>query len=191
SGADGAQWVLMDLVALEDPGLTVFPTHRLAKGRGLERYERLAATLKEHFDIEEVPLEELAPPSGDGPTELGYLDAHFRRPFRLRWKGRAVEGLSGPLATFDTAILETLILKGPLELSDDDIDHLHDFGYARDEAEAKRLVLEGEYDVAFLLRPPPVTTIREVAAAGQNMPPKSTYFFPKVPTGLLFNPLDG
>ncbi|HEV2061217.1 MAG TPA: DUF1015 domain-containing protein [Solirubrobacteraceae bacterium] len=191
AGTEGAQWVLMNLVALEDPGLTVFPTHRLAKGRGLERYEALATTLREHFEIEEVPLEELEPPAGDGPVPLGYLDGHFRRPMRLTYRGGDPEGLSGPLARFDTAILETLILKGPLELTDDDIDHLRDFGYARDAAQAKKLVLDGEYDVAFLLRPPPVRTIREVAAAGQNMPPKSTYFFPKVPTGMLFNPLDG
>jgi uncharacterized protein (DUF1015 family) len=190
-GTEGAQWVLMDLVALEDPGLTVFPTHRLARGRGLPRYEQLATTLREHFEIEETTLDELAPAATDGATELGYLDSHFKKPFRLTWKGGAAPGLTGPLAKFDTAILESLILKGPLELTDDDIDHLHDFAYARDDEEAKRLVLDGAYDVAFLLRPPPVTTIQEVAAAGQNMPPKSTYFFPKVPTGLLFNPLDG
>ena len=39
------------------------------------------------------------------------------------------------------------------------------------------------------MRPTPVEQVREIAAAGVNMPPKSTYFFPKVPTGLLFNPL--
>ncbi|HEV2754419.1 MAG TPA: DUF1015 domain-containing protein [Actinomycetota bacterium] len=189
AGTPEAQWVLMNLVALEDPGLPVFPTHRLAKGRGLDRYEALATTLKERFEIEEVPLEELAPPASDGEPEFGYLDSHFRRAFRLRYRGGDAPGLSGPLATFDTAVLEALILKGPLALTDDDIDHLHDFAYARDDAEAKRLVLDGEYDVAFLLRPPPVSTIRHIAGAGQNMPPKSTYFFPKVPTGLLFNPL--
>ncbi len=188
-GTEEAQWVLMNLVALEDPGLTVFPTHRLAKGRGLERYEALATTLREHFDVEEIPLEDLEPPASRGPVEFGYLDGHFRRPFRLRWKGAPVPGLEGPLARFDSAILESLILKGPLELTDDDIDHLHDFGYARDAKRAKDLVLDAQYDVAFLLRPPSVATIQEVAAAGQNMPPKSTYFFPKVPTGLVFNRL--
>ena len=51
------------------------------------------------------------------------------------------------------------------------------------------LVTSGAYDVAFLMRPTPVEQVREIAAAGQSMPPKSTYFFPKVLTGLLFNPL--
>jgi uncharacterized protein (DUF1015 family) len=191
AGTDGAQWVLMDLVALEDQGLTIFPTHRLAKGRGLERYEALANTLREHFEIEEVPPSDLAPPASDGPPEFGYLDSHFKRAFRLRYNGGADSGLEGPLAEFDAAILEAVVLRGPLALTDDDIDHMHDFGYARDDEQARTLVENGDYDVAFLLRPPSVDVVKEVAAAGQNMPPKSTYFFPKVPTGLLFNPLDG
>ena len=47
----------------------------------------------------------------------------------------------------------------------------------------------GEADAAFFMGATPVSMIRDVAAAGEVMPPKSTYFFPKVPTGLLFNPL--
>ena len=51
------------------------------------------------------------------------------------------------------------------------------------------MVGSGKYDAAFLMRPTPVQQVRDVAAAGENMPPKSTYFFPKLLTGLLFNPL--
>ena len=50
-------------------------------------------------------------------------------------------------------------------------------------------VQSAEYDAAFFMAPTPVERVQEVAAAGESMPPKSTYFFPKVPTGLLFNPL--
>jgi uncharacterized protein (DUF1015 family) len=185
-----AGWVLMCLVALEDPGLTVFPTHRLVKGRGQQAYEDLATVLKDRFAIEEVAEDDLAPPATDGPAVFGYLDSHFRRPFRLTLRNvHAVGGLEGPLARLDTAILEQLLLKGPLGLADDDISHLDGFGYARDAAQAVELVTSGAFDVAFLLRPTPVEQVREIAAAGQSMPPKSTYFFPKVPTGLLFNPL--
>jgi uncharacterized protein (DUF1015 family) len=189
AGTEEAGWVLMCLVALEDPGLTVFPTHRLVRGRGLEAYERLARTLREHFTVEETTEDALAPPADPGPPQFGYLDSHFGRPFRLTLQGDPDTGLEGPLAHLDTAVLEALLLKGPLGLSDDDISHLHDFGYARDARQAVELVRGGEYDVAFLLRPTPVAQIREIAAAGQNMPPKSTYFHPKVPTGLLLNPL--
>jgi uncharacterized protein (DUF1015 family) len=189
-GGEGPhRYVLMNLVALEDPGLTVFPTHRLVKGRGQERYEALAQALRADFAIEEVPHDKIAPPAKPGPPEFGYIDAHFQRAFRLTLKPGTEVPLDGPLQRLDTAVLEALLLKGPLALTDDDISHLDGFGYARDAAQALELVTSGEYDAGFLLRPTPVAQIREVAAAGQNMPPKSTYFFPKVPTGLLFNPL--
>jgi uncharacterized protein (DUF1015 family) len=86
-------------------------------------------------------------------------------------------------------VLETLILKGALGLSDDDISHFNGLFYARDTAEAEAMVASGAYEVAFLMRPTPVQQTRDIAAAGENMPPKSTYFFPKLLTGLLFNPL--
>ena len=75
-------------------------------------------------------------------------------------------------------------------MTDDSIAHLDGLGYARDAAEALELVQASTFDAAFLMRPAPVSRIREVAAAGETMPPKSTYFFPKVLTGLVFNPLD-
>jgi uncharacterized protein (DUF1015 family) len=125
---------------------------------------------------------------------MGYIDAHFKRPFRLTLKDpsiadEALEDHAEPYRRLDTAILEALILKGALNMSDEDIDHLHQLGYERDAKRAIELVTEGDYDAAFLMAPIPVRRVQEVAAAGESMPPKSTYFFPKVPTGLLFNPL--
>jgi uncharacterized protein (DUF1015 family) len=81
------------------------------------------------------------------------------------------------------------VLKGALEMTDDDVSHLRGLGYARDTAEALQLVERGEYDCAFFMRATPVAQVREVAAEGESMPPKSTFFFPKLLTGLLFNPL--
>ena len=57
-------------------------------------------------------------------------------------------------------------------------------------ATALTCVTSGEYDLGFFLRPTPVTQVRAVAAEGVSMPPKSTYYFPKVITGMLFNPQD-
>ncbi len=187
-------YVLMCLVALEDPGLTVFPTHRLVRGLDAARWEALAAALHRDFELTEVPLEELAPAPGEGPLELGYIDSLSQRPTRLRLKDQAIAdaalaGHSEAYRRLDTGVLEALLLKGALGLSDEDISHLHDFRYARYAREALELVQGGEYDVAFLMRPTPVAQVRDVAGAGENMPPKSTYFFPKLLTGLLFNPL--
>jgi uncharacterized protein (DUF1015 family) len=194
-GGEGEhQYVLMCLVALEDPGLTVFPTHRLVKGLNSERMRALADALEKDFEATEVDAGELAPLPGTGPLQLGYIDAASKRPTRLTLKDQAIadtalKGHSEVYRHLDTGILETLLLKGALGLSDDDISHLHDFAYARTAEQARALVESGEYDVAFLMRPTPVEQVQAVARAGENMPPKSTFFFPKLLTGLLFNPL--
>jgi uncharacterized protein (DUF1015 family) len=196
-GGDGPErYVLMDLVALEDPGLTVFPTHRLLKGLRPDQHETLANAIRRDFDLERLETTaELAPPSSDRVT-LGYIDSHFRQPFRLTLKDQAIADKAladhaTPYRRLDTAVLEALILKGALGMTDEDIDHLEGLGYARDFDNALELVETGEYDVAFFVAPTPIERVREVAAAGESMPPKSTYFFPKVPTGLVFNRLDG
>jgi uncharacterized protein (DUF1015 family) len=193
-GGEGPhRYVLMALVALQDPGLTVFPTHRLVKETTPEQQEALAGVLRERFEIERT--EDLDPGGADGsPLTLGYIDAHFRQPFRLTLIDQATADAAlhdkpEPYRRLDAAVLEAMLLKGPLELTDDDISHLHRFGYARTAEQARALVESGEFDLAFVLRPTPVEQVREVAEAGESMPPKSTYFFPKLPTGLIFNPL--
>jgi uncharacterized protein (DUF1015 family) len=194
-GGEGEhRYVLMCLVALEDPGLTVFPTHRLIRDTTSRTQEALANTLREQFDIAEIEHAELRPPDGDSALAMGYIDSFFKRAFRLTLKDpatadRVLDGRPDPYRRLDTALLEALILKGPLGLTDDDIDHMRGLGYARSDDEALELVLAGTYDAAFFLRATPVDQVREVAATGVNMPPKTTYFYPKIPTGLLFNPL--
>jgi uncharacterized protein (DUF1015 family) len=188
------RYILMCLVALEDPGLTVFPTHRMVRGLDSDRRDALAEALRRDFDIVEVPLEQITPPPGTGPLQLGYIDSHSQRPYRLTLKDQAIAdaalpGRSQAYRELDTGVLEALVLKEALGLSDEDISHFNGLFYARDTAEALAMVRSREYDAAFLMRPTPVQQVRDVAAAGENMPPKSTYFFPKLLTGLLFNPL--
>jgi uncharacterized protein (DUF1015 family) len=194
-GGEGEhRYMLMCLVALEDPGLTVFPTHRLVRGLDRERQEALRETLRRDFEIAEVSLERIAPDPGTGPLQLGYIDAHHQQAYRLRLKDQAIAdaalpGFSEAYRSLDTGVLEALLLKGALGLSDDDISHFNGLFYARSTEEAVGMVRSGEYDAAFLMRPTPVSQVRDVAASGENMPPKSTFFYPKLLTGLLFNPL--
>jgi uncharacterized protein (DUF1015 family) len=191
-GEGDHRYVLMCLVALEDPGLTVFPTHRLVGGLDPERRAALAEAIERDFLATAVAREQIAPAPGSGPLVLGYADSQRTLRLELRDQAIADAALADMPAAYrrlDTGVLEALLLKGALGLDDEDISHMHDFGYARDAAQALALVDSGTFDVAFLLRPTPVEQVREIAAAGVNMPPKSTYFFPKVPTGLVMNPL--
>ena len=194
-GEGGHRYVLMDLVALQDPGLTVFPTHRLLKDLTAEQQEDLAGAIRRDFHVEELDrTDALAPEADSGAIRFGYIDSHFRTPFMLTLKSpeiadAALPDRAEPYRRLDTAVLEALILKRALGMTDEDIDHLTQLGYARDTDQALELVRSGAYDAAFLMAPPPIELVRAVAAAGESMPPKSTYFFPKVPTGLVFNPL--
>jgi uncharacterized protein (DUF1015 family) len=75
-------------------------------------------------------------------------------------------------------------------MGDEEIEAKRGLGYATTVDEVLgQLDDDGAYQAAFLLRPTPIEAVRAVAAAGETMPPKSTFFFPKVPTGIVFNPL--
>jgi uncharacterized protein (DUF1015 family) len=197
-GGEGEhRYILMCLVALEDPGLTIFPTHRLVKDLDDEQRAALEEALARDFEIAEVDRDGLEPaPQGDEPTplQMGYVNGRDERYLRLTLKDQAIadaalSGHTDPYRHLDTGVLETLILKNALGMSDEDISHFNGMFYARDTDEAISMVRSGDYDAAFVMRPTPVRQVRELAAEGENMPPKSTFFYPKLLTGLLFNPL--
>ena len=196
-GGDGPhRHVLMCLVALEDPGLAVFPTHRLVGGLRDDdaRHTALLARIDELFSAQDVAVDDLRPPDGAGPLVLGYLDGRTGASQRLVLRDQALadDALADfpePYRRLDTAVLEALVLQGALGLTEDDISHMHGLGYSRTDDEAITLVRDGTFDAAFLMRASPVSQVQEIAAAGVNMPPKSTFFMPKVPTGLVYHPL--
>ena len=188
------RYTLMCVVAFQDPGLTIFPTHRLVGGLTAEQREALAEAIRRDFESEELGDTSQLEPSAEGELRIGYIDAQSKQPLMLMLKDQGIADAAlpdhaEPYRQLDTAVLEALILKGALRMSDEQIDHLKGLGYARDAAEAVAQVERGDYDAAFFMAPVPVERVRAVAAAGESMPPKSTYFFPKVPTGLVFNPL--
>jgi uncharacterized protein (DUF1015 family) len=196
-GAGEHRYVLMLLCALSDPGLLVFPTHRLLSGLkdNTEKQIAIRDALRQDFEVEELTdTTQLEPPAGDGRVAFGYMDSFFKRPFRVTLKeqavaDRAMRGMPEPYRRLDTAVLETLLLRGALKMSEDDISHLRGLDYSKDLGDAIAAVESGRADAGFFMRATPVEQVRQVAATGESMPPKSTYFYPKVPTGLVFNPL--
>jgi uncharacterized protein (DUF1015 family) len=197
-GEGDHEFTLMALTGLDDPGLTVFPTHRLLSGFAgdEERQRRLGEGLRELFEVTEVETDGLDPLGEEGVGVFGLYDSHHERGFRLRLKDSAVEALDRELAgkpeayrRLDAAILETLVLKGIAGMSEEDILAKRGIGYSKSVADSVALLDAGTYDVAFILRPIPVDQVRAICESDENMPPKSTYFFPKVLTGLVFNPV--
>jgi uncharacterized protein (DUF1015 family) len=196
-GGEGEhRYVLMFLCSLEDSGLTIFPTHRLLTGLASDENKRqaLRRALETQFDVSEVGYDELEPPPGDR-VEFGYLDAFHKQPLRLSLKDpasadEALAGRSDAYRRLDTAVLEALVLKGALGMTEDDVAGKRGLAYSKDFADARDAVESGRADAAFFMRATPVEQVQQVAQAGESMPPKSTFFYPKIPTGLVFNPLD-
>jgi uncharacterized protein (DUF1015 family) len=196
-GGEGPHdYTLMALTGLDDPGLTVFPTHRLLSGFAddPERRRRLGGGLRELFEVAEVDIGDIDPAGEEGVGVFGLYDSFHGQAYRLRLRDvgaldRLLEGKPEAYRRLDSAILETLVLKGLTEMSDHDIDERHGLEYAKSVPAALAMVESGDYDVAFIQRPVPVEQVRGVAATDENMPPKSTYFFPKVMTGIAFNPV--
>ena len=193
-GEGDHRYVLMLLCSLSDPGLLVFPTHRLLTGLKDDTSKQVAIrdALRRDFEIEELGAPGELEPSADGRIAYGYMDSFFKRPFRVTLKDqsiadRALAGMPEPYRRLDTAVLESLILRGALGMSEDDIAHLRGLDYSKNLEDAIHRVESGAADAGFFMRATPVEQVREVAEAGESMPPKSTYFYPKVPTGLLFN----
>jgi uncharacterized protein (DUF1015 family) len=189
-GGEGPhRYTLMCLVSLDDPGLTIFGTHRMLEGFDAERLER---RIRESFDVEEIGDDQVDPAGIEGAGVFGLIDGDRQLRLRLRDPGALDGALADRSAAYrrlDAVILEEVVLKGALGMSNEDIEGKRGLGYAKGLDEARRLVGSGDYDCAFVLRPTPVSQVREVAAAGETMPPKSTFFFPKLLTGLVFNPL--
>ena len=157
AGETGADRLPVVLVSTADPGLAVFPTHRVFAGR----------------------------PEIDPPGELfDSLDE------ALAALGRAAP--HDPVALFFRQGEARVVRAADGEL---DVDLVEQFGhdglsYTPDRAEAERRVRSGAADCTFLLRPPRIEDVFERAREGRPMPPKTTYFAPKLLSGLLFQPVD-
>lgn len=197
-GEGDHNYTLMAITGLDDPGLSIYPTHRLLSGIAAdpERQRRLGEGLREAFEVEEVPLDRIDPLGSEGVGVFGLYDSHHKQAYRLRLKDAAIaeldrelDGMPEAYRRLDAAILETLVLKGIAGLGEDDILAKRGIGYAKSVEDSLRLIDDGTYDAAFVLRPIPVEQTKAICESDANMPPKSTYFYPKVPTGLVFNPL--
>jgi uncharacterized protein (DUF1015 family) len=196
-GGEGPQnYTLMALTGLDDPGLTVFPTHRLLSGFASDpaRREHLLKGLEDFFEVTEVPRKELDPGAAEGVGVFGLFDAADGTSRRLRLRDtealdRRLAGKPEAYRRLDSAILETLVLEGLAEMSEEDITERRGLEYAKSVPDAVEMTENGIYDLAFILRPVPIEQVRAVAATDENMPPKSTYFFPKVMTGFVFSPV--
>ena len=184
AGGNGAEApydrVLMGLTALDDPGLVVLPTHRL-----LKRWPEGADAA---FRAQPVAsLEDLRAALAAAPEDVTALGLVL--PDGMRLITAAPRPGASPAEGLDVAALEREILVPRLGADQAALAHDGELSYTKDAAEAARLVAEGEVAAAVIMRPIPKAAVAAVAEAGETMPQKSTYFFPKLLTGVAFHSL--
>ncbi|MEA1959639.1 MAG: DUF1015 domain-containing protein [Chloroflexota bacterium] len=193
-------FVMMTITPAEDPGLIMMPTHRMVKGLAPDILTSLKGKLAERFD------EELLPPTADAAeslrqwnealegqagTSFGLYGLDGDKLCILRAKpGANLKPIDGNsvAGSLDVSILHRAILRDMLGL-DSTAKEDECLEFTRDGAEAIERVNAGEQQLAFFLNPTPISGMLAVADARERMPQKSTYFYPKTPTGLVMNPL--
>ncbi|GAI56449.1 unnamed protein product, partial [marine sediment metagenome] len=204
SGDEAFNFVMMTLVDFSDPGLVILHPHWLVRGVSKSTLDGLMASLRLFFEIEELPLstpdvwqrvDDLLTRMKPGETNqvsLVLFGLATERLLVLRLRDFAAVSQMMPrfhcelYKRLDVSIVDHIILEKLLGLSSEEKAIP---GYSYDRQDAVNRVLEQEYQLAFLLSPVKVEVIKAIADAGDRLPRKSTYFYPKLPAGLIFNRL--
>jgi len=197
-------FTLMFLCNMHDPGLAILPTHRVLCQFSEERLAHFEKDIAEDFQVERFPfkpatrkkvkqafLARMEEKAREGQV-LGVYSAAPPTLYLLTLKGACLEGacaedLHPLLRKLEVMILSRLVLQKVLGIKPEELDRENLIEYRHDAREAMALVESGRCRMAFLLTPPPIQQIQEVADAGLIMPRKSTFFYPKTPTGLVIN----
>ena len=190
SASRAHNYVMMTLISYDDPGLVVLPYHRNLSGLDSERLERVKARLYQLFEPE--PLEDLSPGELVALVEERGRNARVMAAVTpdgaqlLTVRESAVSDDWGLLAVSEAWVLEEQVLRP--ELGDATLGHL---GFLHDHDEAAEGVANGALQMAFFMKPFPMDAFEEIVGQGQRLPRKSTFFYPKLPTGLVINRIDG
>lgn len=193
----GSEYVMMMLADMADEGLVVHPTHRLVRGLSSFDAERLLEDCAAYFTVErrESPaaLEgELAALYAEGKKAFGFLSDAVTALLTLKDAAVMREILpekSDAYRLLDVSVLHSLVLERLLGIDRENMANQLNLRYTRSVDEAVVSVKDGESNCAFLLNPTRVSEIGDVASHGEKMPQKSTYFYPKLITGLAMNRL--
>lgn len=196
----GENYVMMMLVDMEHEGLVVFPTHRLV--RGLKNFDPagLLRACADQFEV--IPCQDtgkIEPALNDyyqrGKKAFAFYTGGEDWTLLVLKDGNAMAQIlpdkSGAYRNLDVSVLHSLILERLLGIDKENMANQVNLTYTRSFREAIDSVKNGQSQCAFILNPTRVTEIRDVAAAGEKMPQKSTYFYPKLITGLVMNRIDG
>ena len=189
-------FVLAALVSLDDPGVTILPTHRLVRSYSGMTATELEAAAAAYFTIQRAPdragLRTVLQNAGARATAFAVVTRDRQTIWTLR-DGHIMEDLAPQRATawrqLDVAILHQLVLEKLMGLTSESIMRQENLQYLRDAVPAFRALEGGEAQFLFMLNPTRIAQVRACAEAGEKMPQKSTDFYPKMISGLVLRDL--
>ncbi len=184
------------LTSMEDPDLLVLPTHRVVHGLHGFDLDGFLARLRERFEVEELrgaspdQVRDRLAAAGRTSPVLALVSGSRSFLAVLRPGQEAAVPGPAPVRRLDVAVLHALILEELLGIDREAQERQTNLKYVKDLAGAFEEARRDGVQAVFLLNPTGVAQLRAVADAGEIMPQKSTYFFPKLASGLLLNPID-
>ena len=200
-----ANFVMMYLCSMQDPGLRILPTHRLLSGMNETQKSALIAEADKYCDMVPIAVEGNDAGKAEKRLEremrthgsehaLGICIRSSNVFYALRLKPRIIDTIFEPsmpeaLRNLDVMILSRLFLENILGLTPADFDNPERISYTSSRSDAIQRVLDGRCDAAFLLNPTRIDQVQQIAMEGLTMPRKSTYFYPKAISGLVIHPL--
>lgn len=195
---DPQDFQMIYLVDMEHPGLVVFPTHRLVRDLPDFDREKVLDGCKKYFDVTqyigtENMESELAKQYDAGKKAFGFYcgdgDWYMLVLKNIEIMSEMLPDLSEPSQQLDVSVLHTLVLEKIFGIDKENMANQINLTYTKFFSEAVSSVDSKKAQCSFVLNPTRVTEIRDVAAAGEKMPQKSTYFYPKMITGMVMNDL--
>ncbi|RMH37289.1 MAG: DUF1015 domain-containing protein [Deltaproteobacteria bacterium] len=196
AGSDVADFGTLFLANMDDAGLVVFPTHRLVHGVPGFSLEKLVAAARDAFDIDTVAggaadaakVRAIVTERGAARPAFGVVVPGSADLTVMAYRG----DLSSASATerLDVTILHDVVLEGMLGIDRAAQEAKTNLDYPKDTAVALARVAAGDGQCLFVMNPTPVAAVKAVSDEGGFMPQKSTFFYPKIASGVVFRKLD-
>ena len=194
-GLSAYDYVMITLTSCEDPGLLILPTHRVVHHIDPEAIQKFGRRARELFAIEEFDdpdsFRDRLKHRGSGVLGIALADSKLRI-LELKDAGAmaaAAPQLPPQVRGLDVSVLHVLVFARLLGIDEATVKSGSQIEYTTDARAALAAVREGKAAGAFLMNPPSIAEVERVSDAGATMPEKSTYFHPKLLTGMVMNPL--
>ncbi len=194
---DAANFVMMYLCPMEDEGLVILPTHRVLVEKSKVSWPAALEKIKKSFEVKEYSdstqaLKDLE----NSKQEIAFLlSSEEGKYFLIKTNPQKVAQIESlkkipdAVRNLDVTILHKYLLPEVFEINLHEGDEAKKIHYVKDTQEALQAPVKGQASLSFILNPTKMKQVEEVSNIGERMPHKSTFFYPKLLSGLMFNPL--